>query len=300
MVRPRPYLFCRYSFSVEEEVLDLQGQLAGLKDLQGQLFAHGPTAEREGRLDTIIMRPRLIEVGGEKVLCWSVGQKVEVRVGVLYDEDADRLNLVSIDDGTVRYNDFVAVPRLGVVAVDDRTGERHINAKGVISRLRSIFRNIEGGSVNVEMTTTSADMDQALQSWELTEVSFKVRPLNPHSRSELSRQLSEAMKRENIGTLRAVARSQTGREMRPNEGPLSQAHALTEDGYGQIGVRGVMPDGHKANMPRPHFEEEKTRNQRIQAKRRQLKVYIETEGDTEDESFDNAARALVNFYDRES
>jgi hypothetical protein len=65
-----------------------------------------------------------------------------------------------------------------------------------------------------------------------------------------------------------------------------------------MGVRGVMPDGHVAYIPRLQFEEERTRNQRIQAKPRALRVYVETEGDTDDESFASAAKALVSFYDR--
>jgi len=297
MARPRPYLFCRYSLVVDEEVLDIHSQLAALQELQGKFFVHRRSADREGMRDTVIMRPRLTDDGdGDDVLTWSVGQKIDTRVGMLYNERADELNLITINDGTVRYNDFVAIPRLGVVAVDDRTGESHLNAKSAISRLRSAFRNIEDGAVNIEMTTTAADMDHALKSWELTEVTFKVRPINPYSSSELSRQLSDAMEKEGIGTLRGVARTSAGVEMRLNEGPLAQAHSLTNDGYGQMGVRGVMADGHKAYIPRPKFEEEKRRNCSIQTKPRELRVYIETENDSDEESFANAAKALVDFY----
>jgi len=298
MAHQRPYLFCRYLLLSGERTLDTRRQLSALQELQGQFFAHGPTAEREGRRDLVLMRPRMLLVGRERALVWSVGQRIDTRVGVKYDQDADRIEFVAIDDGTVRYNDFVSIPRLGVVAIDDRTGGLHIGAKGVIARFRSLFRNIEDGAADVVMTTTSADMNHALNNWDLREVSFKVRPFNPHPRDELSRQLSEAMRREGIGTLRAVARPAVGGTMRPNQGPLDQAHSLTEDGYGQMGVRGVMPDGHVAYIPRPNFEEERARNQSIQAKPRELRVYVETEGDTDDESFENAARALVGFYDR--
>lgn len=298
MVRPRPYIFCRYGLFVDEEVLDAQGQLNALQELQGNYFAHGPTAEREGRYDTVIMRPHSLEIGGETALIWSVGQKTEYRFGVQYDQTNDSLDFVTINDGTVRYNDFVAIPRLGVMAVDDRTGESHINAKGAIARFRSVFRNVEGGAANVEMTITSEDVTEALSTWELREISFKVRPVNPHSRSDLSRQLSDALEKEGMGTFRASARPKAGGDMRPNEGILDQAHSLSDEGYGQIGVRGVMDDGHVGYIPRPQFEEERQRNERIQEKPRQLKVYIETDGEADQESFQNAAQALVNFYER--
>lgn len=300
MARPRPYLFCRYHLAVDDEPLGVKAQLTALQELQGQLFAHGPTAEHEGRFDTVIMRPRMLTVGRERVLTWSVGQKIDARLGVRYDQKRDSLEFVHIDDGTVRYNDFVAIPRLGVVAVDDRTGDLHMGGKPAIARLRSAFRNVEGGAAYIEMTTSSADMEHALRNWELREVSFKVRPYNPHARDELARQLSEAMRREGVGTLRAVAVPQKGAAMRPNEGPIDQALSLTADGYGQIGVRGVMPDGHVAYIPRPQFEQERSRNRKIQAKPRELRVYVETDGDTDDESFESTAKALAGFYDRET
>lgn len=299
MPRPRPYMFCRYSFLVDEDLLNGKAQITALQELQGQFFANGRSAERAGKYDTVIMRPRSFDIGGELVLVWSVGQKVDVRIGVRYDDMTDQIELVAINDDTVRYNDFVAVPRLGVLAVDDRSGERHLGAKSAIARLRSSFQNVDGGAVNVEMTTTSADVDFALNQWELREVTFKVRPYNPHPIDELSKQLSEAMKREGIHTLRASAKPKPGETMRPNEGPIDQARSLAGDGYGQVGVRGVMKDGHVAYIPRPQFEDERARNQKIQAKPREMRVYIETDGDEDDESFQNAAKALVNFYDRE-
>jgi hypothetical protein len=297
MVRPRPYLFCRYSFFVDEERLGARGQLTALQEIQGQLFAHGPKAEREGRHDTVVMRPRLIVTEREEVLVWSIGQKVDIRIAAVYDTQADRLELIARNDGSVRYNDFVAIPRLGVLAVDDRSGERHITGKTAISRLRSCFRNLEGGEVRIEWTTTSEDVDIALGRWDLQEVTYKVRPVNPHARDVLSKQLSDAMEREGIGTLRAVMQPRQGSQMRPNEGLIDQGRALSEEGYGQIGVKGYM-DRHLATIKRPIFEEDRNKNERHQERPRELRVQIETEGDTDDESFERAAAALVDFYDR--
>ncbi len=298
MPKPRPYIFCRYVMLVDEEKLDQAGQFAALQDIQGQFFAHGPTAEQRGQRDTVIARPHAINIDGEDALVWSVGQKIEQRTVVQYDPIKDSLEYATIDDGTVRYNDFVALPRLGVVAVDDRQNDRHLGAKSAISRLRSAFRYVDGGALNIEMTTTPQDMDRALNDWELREVTFKVRPYNPHPKDELSRQMSEAMMAEGIGTLRSVATPKQGEQMRPNDGPIAQAQSLTEDGYGQMGVKGVMPDGHVAVIPRPQFEQERSRNQRIQAKPREMRVYIETDDDLDEESFTNAASALRRFYDR--
>lgn len=299
MPRPRPFLFCRYTMLISEEALDGRAQLTVLNDLQGQFFGHGPKAEREGRQDIVLMRPRRLQIDGEEAISWSVGQQIETRVAAKYDKTSDRIQLVSIDDGTVRYNDIVALPRLNVLAVDDRSGERHLGAKGAISRFRSIFRNVdENASANIYMMIDADDMDHALRDWELEEVAFKVRPINPHSSQELSRKLSDAMKRENIGTFRATVRPAANEDMRPNEGPIDQASALSRDGYGQIGVRGKTPEGHMAKIPRPQFELEKSKNQKIQSKPRELRVYIESDEESDDKFAEAVVKALVSFYDR--
>lgn len=298
MPRARPFLFCRYSMLVDENHLDERAQLLALQDLQGQLFAHGLRAEREGRRDTILMRPRSFLVDDRGAISWSVGHRIDIRVAAKYDEASDRLDLVAIDDGTVRYNDIVAVPSLGVLAVDDRTGDRHIGGKPAIARLRSIFQNVEGGSVNIERLITSSDLERALESWELDEVSFKVRPVNPHTPSDLSRQLSEAMKREHIGTLRAVAKPAHDQQMRPSDGPIGQATALSNEGYGQVGVRGRTPEGHMATIPRPQFDLEKRKNEKIQSKPREFRVFIEADSEVDETIFFHTAKALVSFYDR--
>lgn len=300
MARARPYIFCRYSFVINEESLDARRQLSALQELHGKLFAYGPTAERVGRYDTLIMRPDRFEVDREKVISWSVGRKTDIRVGVKYDEKKDRLEFITIDDKTVQYSDCVAIPRLGVMAVDDRAAATHLGAKHAINRFCSTFRNIPNGSVNVEFTTTAGEVDRALKTWELAEVTFKIRPYNPFSSSDLSKQMSEAMKREGIGTLRAVARPASGSEMRPVDGPIASAVALSNDGYGQVGVKGVTSDGDVAQIRRPHFENERTKNQKIQAAPRELRVFIEADGDTDEESFKNAVRAMLTFYDQKT
>ena len=300
MARPRPYLFCRYCLLQGEEPLNARGQLVALQELQGQPFPHGPTAEREGRHDTVIMRPRRFRLGDERVLTWSVGQLLDTRVGVQYDDEGDRIVSVPIDDRTIRYNDFVAVPRLGVLAIDDRTGGNHLGAKAAARRMQSAFKNLEEGVAEIMMTVSPADLDRALDQWDLLQVHFKVRPANPHAQDELSQQLSDAMASEGIGALRGTATPASAKEpMRIDEGPLAQAYTLAQDGYGQIGVRGVTPDGHVATIPRAEFKKERARNQRIQEKARGLRVHIETDGDTDDESFVAVAEALRDFYGRD-
>lgn len=297
MPRPVPFFFCRYQFLVEEEILDTNGQFQALSDLQGQYFAHGLKAEREGLFDSVVMRPRSVEIDGGGVIFWSVGQKIGTRLAVEYDPDRDELTPLTIDDPSVRYSDFVVIPDLGVLAVDDRSGDNHLGGKAAINRFRSIFRNIDGGAINIELTTTPNDVARALKNWELTEFSFVARPINPHPRSVLSKMLSDEFEKDGIGRYSARARPRPGGQMRPSEdGHIASAIALSEEGYGQYAIKGVTDDGHEAHIKKPVFEAEVQKNQLRQSQPRELRVLIQTEREGEDELFSKVAKALVNFY----
>jgi hypothetical protein len=297
MTRPIPFYFCRYEFKIGDEVLDYQGQLQALSELQGQYFQHERSRKGERFLDSVVMRPRSTDVDGVKAIAWSVGKKIGQRLTVEYDEEADRMQFATIDDTGIHYTDFVAIPSLGVMAVDDRTGSPHLGGKPAIGRFRSIFRHIEFGDVKVELTTTSADVDKALKTWGLQEFAFVVRPYNPHPPGDLSRRLSEQFVKDNIGTLRGKARPFEGQTMRPaDDGQIAAVRELADDGYGQYAVKGVTADGHVAQIKQPQFDEQREKNRKRQAQPRELRVIIEHDGDGEDIIVENIINALRNFY----
>jgi hypothetical protein len=297
MARAIPFFFCRYQFLVDDEPLDIRGQANALKELQGRFFAHGPTAERESHLDSVVMRPRQLKVDGEVALMWSVGRRIGPRLTVGYDPDEDELTRDTVVDEGVNYSDFVAVPRLGVLAVDDRAGAPHLGGKAAINRFRSIFRNIPGGDVAITLTTRPQDVERALAQWSLTEFSFVVRPYNPHPPGDLSKRLSEQLEKDGIGRYTAKAQPVAGRAMHAAEdGHIASVVELSEAGYGQFAVKGVTGEGHVAQIKRPKFEDERTKNQQRQLEPRELRVIVTVEGD------DVAAakiivKSLVNFYD---
>ena len=118
----RPFLFCRYSITVANETLNQTGQFTILSELQGHPVAHGERAEEEGNYNTLLMRPKQLTVARREVFAWSVGVMIRQRLRAKYDEARDRIDLELIDDGSVRYSDFVAVPSLSVLAVDAYRG----------------------------------------------------------------------------------------------------------------------------------------------------------------------------------
>lgn len=292
-----PFFFCRYQLLIDEEILDFLGQVEALKELQGRFFAHGTSSRRsESLFDSVIMRPREIQVQDTPGIAWSVGRRIGARVSVEYDAAGDELTFATIEDPGIQYADFVAVPSLGVLAVDDRSGPPHLGGKAAINRFRSIFRNIDGGAVNIELTTSPQDVRRALGRWELTEFSFVVRPFNPHPPGDLSRQLSEQYSKDGIGRFRGKAQPTAGGAMRASEdGQIAAAIELADAGYGQYALKGITGEGHEAQIKQPQFDNEVRLNQKRQAQPRELRVIIGSDV-SDDDLFVNIIKALVSFY----
>lgn len=302
MARPLPFLFCRYGFFIAEEPLGYSAQVRALQELQGRYFPRGPKAERESHLDSIVMRPREIQLEQEKAVAWSVGRRVGVRQGFEYDARADKIEPILIEDGTVVFTDFIAVPRLEVVAVDDRSAPHHLGGRPAINRFKSIFRNIEDGDVDMDPTVNPQDVQRALKIWGLTEFSFVIRPFNPHPPGDLSKRLSEEMEKDGIGRYRAKVQPHHGKKMKPSEdGPIAAVRELSDAGYGQYALKGVTRDGHTAQIKQPKFEDTPEKNERRQAESRELRIILDADDDLhDDEVAREVIKALRDFYDREA
>jgi hypothetical protein len=168
MSRGRPFLFCRYRITFDDEPLSERAELTLLKERQGQRVPHRKQADWEGEPDTLLMRPRKRAVDDYSMHTWSVGHIVDQRYLARYDRQTDRLRFETVPDGSVRYADFVSVPALGALAVDDRTGDLHMGGRQAINRLRSVIRATEGADIKVQFYASSADVDRALRQWGLT------------------------------------------------------------------------------------------------------------------------------------
>lgn len=297
MVRRIPFLFCRYQFLIDGELLDTSGQFEALTELQGEYFAHGRKAEREGKYDSVIMRPRRFELNGHQVLSWSVGQTNNLRVAAEYDSRKDELELRRRNDKSVRFSDFVAVPDLNSLAVDDRVSPVHLGGKAAIRRFQSIFRNFEDGEAEIQQSTSRNDIDRALELWELKDFSFVVRPYNPHPVGDLSRRLSEQLAADGIGRYTGRARPASGRSMKPSQdGHIAAAIEMTDAGYGQFSIRGVTGDGHDATIKKQHYSEKVELNKKRLSEPRELRVHINV-ADAQEEKWPRVvAMAMVEFY----
>jgi len=296
----RPFLFCRYSINVGDEALNQTGQFAMLSELQGRPVAHGDRAEEEGNYNTLLMRPKRFAVGRREAFTWSVGVMIQRRLRAKYDQAQDRIDLELVDDGSVRYSDFIAIPSLSVVAVDDRAGELHLGGKAAINRFRSVIRSQDGADALVEFEATPDEVRRALRDWSLTRVKFTLQPNNPRPVNRLAQALSDQFKRDGIGKLTGAVQPAEGEQMRMHrDGFIAAASGLVEAGYGQLSVAGHTEDGLDAEIKKPRFDPDVVKNERIQEKPRELRVFIDAEDLNDEQISETVARSLIRFHRRE-
>jgi hypothetical protein len=293
----RPFLFCRYAILVSDEQLSSTAQSKLLAELQGQPVAHGEKAAEEKNYDTLLMRPKHLKVEGHDVHFWSVGVMVKERLRATYDRAKDQIDLELVKDGSVRYNDFIAVPSIKAMAVDDRGGELHLGGKHAINRFRSVIRKNEDADALVEFQAKPEDVRRALRDWSLTRVTFTLQPNNPRPVNRLAQALSEQFKRDGIGKLVGRVQPAEGVQMRMHkEGFIAAASGLVDAGYGQMSVAGHTKEGLDAEIKKPPFDPDVTKNERIQEKPREMRILVDDVGLKEDEINRMAAQALVKFH----
>lgn len=291
-----PYLFCRYGLFIDDRPLDTAGQYDTLCELRGKMFPHRKGSDPSpDDADSCLMMPRKWIQNKRIILSWKVGQQLLQRTKSSYIRDADSIKISVEDTDEMRYTTFVGVPILGVLAVSDQVGEHWLGAKAGVSRFGSCFKNVPGGKAEIELAGDARDFHRALETWDLDQFSFSVRPFNPHP-AQMGRRLHEMMEEDGIGALRGVAVPRQNTKMHAAGGGfINEAVGLAEAGYGQVGARGTTP-GYKANISKPAFSGDRKKDQHQQAKPRVLKVYVPS-SDVESEHEAEVAKALLEFYE---
>ncbi len=298
MPRPVPYLFCRYNMHIGDELLDAAGQHAALADVQGQMMPHGAAAVRENRRTVLVMRPKRKTINGEDVITWSVGDRPGLRLKTGYDPVSQTIRQKHEPDEHITYTDFIALPRLGALAIEDRISNTTMAASSALPRMRSIFGQIEDGYFSYQMLA-QGDLGRLLGSLDLLEYSYTVRRYNPHAPSALAKRLHDAMGEEGIGIQRGVAKPMPGETMKAGEGLIQATSDLAQAGYGVTGFRGVTESGAVAQVPKPPFNMDRKENLRQQAKEQRVRMFFERMYDDEDMTASVVAE-LVRFYDHDA
>jgi hypothetical protein len=296
VARPTAYLFCRYSILDDEDPITPDEEWAMLNEIKGQPIAYRTREPSPDDYDTFLMRPRRKQYAGFTVHTWVVARDIRERERSRHDKRADDVVNDMVPTEEIRHTKFIAIPRLGVFAVDDSISDRTLGAKSAVSRFTAVIeQNVLDTEVVVNFAGTPDDAQRALETWTLDQFSFTVRPFNPTPR-KLGEQIHELMIADGVGKLTAIATPVHGADMKDShEGLIAEAKGLTEEGYGQYGAIGTTPDGLKASLSKPKFTMDKEKNKLAQAQNRTLKVYI-PKGNNAEEDEEAIIRALLDLY----
>jgi hypothetical protein len=295
MARPTPYLFCRYEISKDEDALSGKEQLALFEKMRGKSIAYrvrDPSSDDE---TTFLMRPRQRKFQDYLVLTWRVADQLNYRERTRYDTGKDEEFEEYEETDEIRRTAFVALPELGVMAVDDKISERSLGARSAIGRFIELCAQLGRADARVIFAGTSKDVQKALDTWELDKFSFTVRRFNPTIRKP-GEKLHELMDSDDIAVMRGVALPAADKKMKDShEGLIAETKGLADAGYGQIGASGVTPDGFHASLSKPKFDMDKQKNKERQGENRSLKVYIPSH-ETISKEEEAVVKALLELY----
>jgi hypothetical protein len=298
IVVARPYLLYRYELSVDDERLEPAAQIVALRELQGQFFPSGPKAEADNNFDSVLMRPRTFKMDDDEtqVFTWSVGATILARVKVTYDKSKDDLNRkLLVDKESLRYSDFVAIPALGIFAVDDRSGEEYLGGSVGAHRFRAIFRTQEDADATITPAADPKDFERALKRWKITNFSFTIKPVNPHAPSVLAKRLDEELRKRNVKREHGEWQAAEGTGIKPDD-DMQAILDLTEAGYGQIAIKGPTAGGQRAEIKKSQFFEDKDKNLKSLEKPKQMRILVETDGLSERKVQKAIASVIIDIY----
>ena len=130
MARSAPYLFFRYELTFEGKSIEGPRHKNFLEPFKGREVAHRKANPTSEDLDTFLLRLRSHNFSGATVLSWRVAVSLTVRQVDRYDVSADDLSESFETTNECQSSQFVAIPALSVLAVEDRVSGRHLGEGG--------------------------------------------------------------------------------------------------------------------------------------------------------------------------
>lgn len=292
----RGLLFARYTLQDELGALSVREHVVLLDALKdSRPIAYRVADPEDHDYNTYIMAPKSKERRGEAYVTWQVCKEIGSRQVRRPNRETQTVEYEweSTDDCAIAR--IVAIPRLGVMAVEDTSGEGHIGGWSALRRFQAIVSEQRGFECKIEPAGTPQDLEKAIRTWQLDQFSFKARPFNPHP-SNPGEVLSDLLSIDDIAEFRGVALPKDGKAIQPKEsGLVQEAVGLASKGYATYGARGRTPSGAQAVLKPQKFSRDRDANLERLRGPQQLRVYIEF--DSEKEAMQGMVDALLEFFD---
>ena len=270
-------------------------QFALLKHLQdAQPIAYRKSEPTAGDFNTYIIGPRQRQRNGDSYLTWQVCRDVSFRQVRRPDRDTQTVHVTFEDTDDCQLARVVALPGLGVLAVEDSAGEGHLPGPSALGRFGAIVATHTDAEFSAQPAGSPQDLMRAIDTWDLERFAFQARPFNPHP-SNPGKMLSDMMQTDGVGELRATVLPKDGQYMHAQEeGIIQEAIGLADKGYATFGAAGRTRTGAQAVVKKPKFSQSKEKNLEQLRGPQQLRVYVTSE--QEDDKIRKMYDVLLDFF----
>jgi hypothetical protein len=283
-----PFVFYTYRFYSSEDRSLLSG--ANHFSLLSEVHRR-PVSYRGEDQSTrlVILNDR--NIGDRQVLSFFITRQIQNHKISFYDESRETFE--ERDEPTIHFpkSQIIMIPEFGKMAVSDKTGEKDIDAKSTMLRLRAIISSVGFHEMKYEYAGTIQDAKRAIENWEISEFTFDARPFNPHPRP-LGQKISELLK-ENEVKIRGSLKGKGNEPIKETDkGMVAEIVGLAEGGYANIGAKGKTDQGFEASIAKNKLEEDENTP-------RKMRVFIPERADSEDMIRD-IVRIMEQLYGSES
>lgn len=286
-----PYLFYRYSLVRGTKALTATDLWNILCDNTNIEVAYRKRYPADKDKDTSWIMPEEYELifNGDAytIISCFIARHIMLRSCNGYDKENDTIfkKEESTDEYAVCRTIFI--PRIGIVAFADLSGEAYIGANSAVSRFDTIIRKITDVDCSLQLASTYADIKDALKKWTLTDFSYTARPFNP-SIKKPGDLLHPLLAADNAAISGSARPNKEGALLVSDTGFINEVTGMAEHGYAEYGAKGTTPSGFIAKVIKP----KKGKGNIPEAK---IKIYIPDEGGEKTHVLNVAKTALETY-----
>jgi len=204
---------------------------------------YGQFAEYRGQKNSVLMHLRRFS----KDFSGLVGRHSQEREVTEYVERTDETLVVVVEDDDYPNTPFICFPRLKAIAVLD--GSR-ITADAAVARLHQILGHRTHTYLTYGTFREALDLRRAVARFKVTEVTFEVLPVNPHT-GPLGKRLDEARAKDHIRKITGRLEGKKTEPLKLEGGFLTEVQQLQQSGHAKVGYKGYADNDMAIEVAKP-------------------------------------------------
>ena len=282
-------------FNISGEPIAWQSHFKECESVKGKKAAYRVRDTQESDLRNFIFDIGSDKISEEPYFSFGVGYQITERLVKVLNPDTEKIDLVRHRADEMRYTRGVFLPRIGVTAFRDGSGD-DIGAVGGIGRTAAILEQFSDVVLDFELTARQEDVDRAVDRLRLMEMRFEVRPFNPHPRNP-GLVLSGLMEKAKVGNLNAVAKPYEGGALSPESGGVvSEVRGLSDASYGHFGITATTKEGATVVYKKRKLSGDREKDQAADEKPRLMLISVERTDLWDEGEVKRIAQALIELY----